>query len=43
GKSPSVQIGISAIHSALQNGLSFVTKDNDEIAIGVRPDQFLIY
>ncbi len=41
--SPSVQIGISAIHSALQNGLSFVTKDNDEIAIGVRPDQFLIY
>jgi putative restriction endonuclease len=43
GRSPSVQIGISAIHSALQNGLSFVTKDNDEIAIGVRPDQFLIY
>ncbi|MEG5025750.1 HNH endonuclease signature motif containing protein [Microcoleus sp. AT8-B1] len=41
--SPSVQIGISAIHSALQNGLSFFTKDNDEIAIGVRPDQFLIY
>jgi putative restriction endonuclease len=41
--SPSVQIGISAIHSALQNGLSFVTKDNDEIAIGVRPDQFLTY
>jgi putative restriction endonuclease len=41
--SPSVQIGISAIHSALQNGLSFVIKDNDEIAIGVRPDQFLSY
>lgn len=41
--SPSVQIGIQAIHSALQNGLSFVTKDNDEIAIGVRPDQFLTY
>lgn len=41
--SPSVQIGISAIHSALQDGLSFVTKDNDEIAIGVRPDQFLTY
>jgi putative restriction endonuclease len=41
--SPSVQIDISAIHGALQNGLSFVTKDNDEIAIGVRPDQLLTY
>lgn len=41
--SPSVQIGITAIHAALQNGLSFTTKDNDEIAIGVRPDQFLSY
>lgn len=41
--SPSVQIVISAIHSALQNGLSFVTKENDEIAIGVRSDQFLTY
>jgi len=41
--SPSVQINITAIHSALQNGLSFVTKENDEIAIGVRPDQFLCY
>lgn len=41
--SPSVQIDISAINSALQNGLSFWTKENDEIAIGVRPDQFLTY
>ena len=41
--SSSVQIGITAIHSALQNGLSFVTKDNDEIAISIRPDQFLTY
>jgi putative restriction endonuclease len=41
--SPSVQIDISAIHDALQNGLSFITKDNDEIAVGVRPDQFLFY
>lgn len=40
--SPSVQIDISAIHDALQNGLSFITKDNDEIAVGVRPDQFLL-
>ena len=29
--SPSVQIHISAIHAALQNSLSFVTKDNDEL------------
>lgn len=41
--SPSVQVDISALYSALQNGLSFMTKDNDEIAIGVRPDQFLNY
>ena len=41
--SPSVQINIAALHSALQNGLSFVTKDNDEIAIGVRADQLLTY
>ena len=41
--SPSVQIDINALHDALQNGLSFITKDNDEIAIGVRPDQFLAY
>lgn len=41
--SPSVQINIAAIHAALQNGLSFTMKDNDEIAIGVRPDQFLSY
>ncbi len=41
--SPSVQINISAIHAALQNGLSFFTKENDEIAIGVRADQFLSY
>ncbi len=41
--SPSVQIDISALHDALQNGLSFVIKDNDEIAVGVRPDQFISY
>ncbi len=41
--SPSVQINISALHAALQNGLSFTTKDNDEIAIGIRPDQLLLY
>ncbi len=41
--SPSVQIDVTALHAALQNGLSFITKENDEIAIGIRPDQFLNY
>lgn len=42
-KSPSVQIPITALYDALQHGLSFVRKGNDEIAIGVRPDQLLMY
>lgn len=41
--SPSVQIDRSAIDSAFQNGLSFSTKENGEVAMGVRPDQFLNY
>jgi putative restriction endonuclease len=41
--SPSVQINITTLYSALQNGLSFTTKANDEIAIGIRADQFLSY
>lgn len=31
------------MHDALQDGFSFVTKGNEEIAIGFRPDQFLAY
>ncbi|GAB4437065.1 MAG: hypothetical protein Kow0031_18880 [Anaerolineae bacterium] len=42
-KSPSIQIPITALHLALQNGFSFTTKGNNEIAIGIRPDQFLAY
>ncbi len=42
-KSPSIQIPITTLYQALQNGFSFVTKGNDEIAIGIRPDQFLSY
>jgi len=42
-RSPSIQIPITALNSALQYGLSFVTKGNDEIAIGIRPDQFFAY
>lgn len=41
--SPSVQVDISVLYAALQSGLSFATKDNDEVVIGVRPDQFLAY
>ncbi len=41
--SPSIQIPITVLHTALQHGLSFATKGNNEIAIGFRPDQFLAY
>ena len=41
--SPSIQIDIDAIYSALQNGLGFSVKDNREVAIGIRPDHFLLY
>lgn len=41
--SPSVQIKMSALNSAIQNGISFIEKDNGEIAIGIRPDQFIVY
>lgn len=41
--SPSIQININTLHRALQDGLSFATKGNDEIAIGFRPDQFIAY
>ena len=41
--SPSVQIDITAIHIALQDGFAFDKKGNGEIAVGVRPDQFMAY
>ncbi len=41
--SPSVQIDIRTVQKALQDGLAFDRKSNDEIAIGIRPDQFLTY
>jgi putative restriction endonuclease len=41
--SPSVQIDIRVVQAALQAGLAFDRKDNDEIAVGVRPDQLLAY
>ncbi len=41
--SPSVQIDIKKIHKAMQDGLAFDRKDNDEIAVGIRPDQLVNY
>ena len=41
--SPSVQIDISKVKLAQQFGMAFDRKSNDEIAIGVRPDQFVNY
>lgn len=43
GRSPSIQIPITTLHAALQNGFSFFIKGNDEIAIGFRPDELLAY
>lgn len=41
--SPSVQVDIRVVQAALQAGLAFDRKDNDEMAVGVRPDQLLAY
>ncbi len=41
--SPSVQIDINTVREALQHGLTFDRKSNDEIAVGVRPDQLVNY
>ncbi len=41
--SPSVQIDLTAIRQALQDGLAFDRKDNNEIAVAIRPDQLLTY
>jgi putative restriction endonuclease len=41
--SPSVQIDIKKIYKAMQDGLAFDRKDNDEIAVGIRPDQLVNY
>ena len=41
--SPSVQIDIKSIHKALEDGLAFDRKNNQEIAVAIRPDQMLNY
>ncbi len=41
--SPSVQIDLTALRQALQDGMTFHRKSNAEIAIAVRPDHFMVY
>jgi len=41
--SPSVQIDREELRRAETDGLSFHRKNNDEIAIGIRPDMFMAY
>lgn len=41
--SPSVQIDIEALKRAETDGLIFHRKSNDEVAVGIRPDQLMTY
>jgi putative restriction endonuclease len=41
--SPSVQIDVSTLRQARQDGFAFDRKSNQETAIGIRPDQFINY
>ena len=41
--SPSVQVNIETLNQALQSGLAFETKSNQEIVVGVRGDLLLFY
>lgn len=41
--SPSVQIDLASLRTALQDGLAFHRKSNTEITVAIRPDQFMLY
>lgn len=41
--SPSVQVNIESINKALQDGLAFHRKENNEITVAIRPDHFMTY
>ncbi len=43
GHSPSLQIDRTVLFEALQHGLAFHRKDNDELSIAVRPDMLIPY
>ena len=42
-QSPSIQININTLKEAGKNGIAFSRKGNDEIAVGFRPDNILLY
>ncbi len=42
-QSPSIQININTLREADKNGFAFSRKGNDEIAVGFRPDNILVY
>ncbi|MDE0510476.1 MAG: HNH endonuclease [Gammaproteobacteria bacterium] len=42
-QSPSIQININTLREADKNGIAFSRKGNDEIAVGFRPDNILLY
>ena len=41
--SPSVQIDIGTVYTAVGDGLAFSQKNNEEIVVGIRPDQLMNY
>jgi len=41
--SPSIQININALRTAVRDGFAFTRKGNDEIAVAFRPDHMLAY
>ena len=41
--SSSVQVDINTVRTASEYGLAFSKKDNQEVVVGIRPDQFLNY
>lgn len=41
--SPSIQVDIRTVQQALQDGMAFGRKSNEEIAVGIRADQFIAY
>ena len=42
-RSPSIQININSLRTAIRDGFNFTRKGNDEIAIGFRRDHILAY
>lgn len=42
-QSPSIQININTLREAVRDGFAFARKDNNEIAVGFRPDNMLSY